>query len=540
MGKTKYIVVTGGVISGLGKGVVTASIGNLIQAQGYRVSAVKIDPYLNFDAGTMRPTEHGEVFVTADGGETDQDIGTYERFLEKNLSRKNNITTGQVFAKVIEMERNLEFGGKCVEVIPHVPQEVQRRVKEVAEKENADFVLIEVGGTVGDYQNVLFLEAFREMHLQGNGVVFVHVVYLPVPSNLGEMKTKPAQHSVRELNGIGIQPDFLVCRAQMPIDKIRKEKLALFCNLKEENIIAAPDVKTIYEEPLVFEEQDLTKKLLEKFGLPFKKSKEFEEWKNFVEKIKKVEKIVKIGIVGKYFDIGDFTLEDSYISVIEAIKHACWKNNVKPSIQWIDSKKFEKNPETLNELKEYGGIIVPGGFGSSGVEGKISAIKYCRENNIPFLGLCYGLQLAVIEFARNVCGLKDANSTEIDAKTKNPCIDILAEQEKLLREKNYGNTMRLGNYPAKLLKNSKVWELYGKKELIVERHRHRFEVNPAFIKILEEKGLVFSGVSPDRKLMEFIEIPEHKFFIATQSHPEFTSKPLNPNPLFEGFVKSMI
>lgn len=535
--QTKYIIITGGVISGLGKGVVTASIGKLIQAQGYKVSIIKVDPYINIDAGTMRPTEHGEVFVTCDGGETDQDIGTYERFLGHNLSKKNNITTGQVYRTVINKERNLEFGGKCVEVIPHIPQEVERRIKGVADDTDSDFILVEVGGTIGDYQNVLFLEAFRAMHLRGEPIMFVHVVYLPIPHNLGEMKTKPAQHSVRMLNETGIQPNLIVARSQNLIDEVRREKLSIFCNVKKGNVVSNPKVETVYEIPLILEEQTTTSKIMSFFGLEYKEG-QLEEWKLFVNRIKNIEKEVKIGIVGKYFDIGDFTLEDSYISVIEAVKHACWKNNSRPVIQWIDSKDFEKDEKNLDSLKDYDGIIVPGGFGSSGVEGKISAIRYCRENGIPFLGLCYGMQLAVIEFSRNVCGIKDANSAEI-IKTENSVIDILPEQKEILKDNNYGATMRLGDYPANLKQGSRVHQMYN-SETVKERHRHRYEVNPEYIETIEKNGLVFSGVSPDRRLMEFIEIPNHPFFVATQSHPEFTSKTLKPNPLYLGFIKACI
>ena len=534
---TKYIIVTGGVISGLGKGVVTASLGKLIQSQGYTVTIAKIDPYINIDAGTMRPTEHGEVFVTADGGETDQDIGTYERFLGKDLSKENSITTGQVFRTVIEKERNLEYGGKCVEVIPHIPQEVERRLKMLAEKKKADFVLVEVGGTIGDYQNVLFLEAFRTMNLRGDPIIFVHVVYLPVPPNIGEMKTKPAQHSVRMLNEVGIQPDFIIARSSHFIDEIRKEKLSIFCNVGKEQVISNPDLSTIYEAPLILDKQGVTKNILELLGLEYKKDT-LKEWEEFVSCIKTTTKEIKIGIVGKYFDSGDFTLEDSYVSVIEAVKHASWKNGVRSSIQWIDSKEFEKNPQNLTRLDSLDGIIVPGGFGSSGVEGKIAAIRHCREQNIPYLGLCYGMQLAVIEFARNVCHLDMAHSTEI-AETHYPVIDILPEQRKNIQEKNYGATMRLGDYFAILKKGSLVMELY-KSEQAKERHRHRYEVNPDYIETLEKGGMVFSGASPDRRLMEYAEIPGHPFFVGTQAHPEFTSKALYPNPLFLGFVQACV
>ena len=536
--KTKFIVITGGVLSGLGKGVVTASIGRILKAQGYKVTAIKIDPYLNFDAGTMRPTEHGEVFVTNDGGETDQDLGNYERFLDEKILKNHSITAGQVYLQVIQNERNLEYKGKCVEIIPHIPQEIKRRILEVSKDTKADFVLIEVGGTTGDYQNFLFLETLREMKRESNNMVFVHVAYLPVPGNIGEMKTKPAQHSVRFLNESGILPDIIIARAQGLIDEVRREKLSLFCNVKKDEVIGAPDVKNIYEIPLLFESQGLGKKIIEKFGLKYKNGK-LAEWSKFIEKTKKANKTVKIGIVGKYFDTGDFTLEDSYISVIESIKHAAWNNDARHQISWIDSKIYETNPLKLKELDSLDAIIVPGGFGSSGVEGKMLAIKYAREKKIPYLGICYGMQLAIIEYARNVCGLKDANTTENDKKTPYPVIDILKEQIEKLKRKDYGGSMRLGAYPAKLKKGTKVYSLYG-KEMISERHRHRYEVNPEYISKLESKGMVFSGESPDRKLMEFIELPGHPYFIGTQAHPEFNSSPMKPNPLFDGLVKAAL
>lgn len=535
---SRFIVVTGGVISGLGKGVVTASLGKLLQFRGYKVTAVKIDPYINLDAGTMRPTEHGEVFVTADGAETDQDLGTYERFLGIETTKENNITTGQVYKTVIEKERNLEYGGKCVEVIPHIPQEVERRLKALGQKTQSDFVLVEVGGTVGDYQNVLFLEAFRAMHLRGEPIAFVHVVYLPIPRNLGEMKTKPAQHSVRMLNETGIQPHFIVARAEKSLDDPRREKLAVFCNVKGENVISSPDVSPVYEIPLVFENQTFGKKILEHFGLE-QKGVESREWEAFIKKAKGATKEVTVGIVGKYFDVGDFTLEDSYISVIESVKLAAWNNNLLPKIQWIDSKQFEKGPAELELLKRFDGIIVPGGFGGTGTEGKISAIRYCREMKKPYLGLCYGMQLAVIEFARNVCGLNMANSTEIDPRTNHPVIDVIPDQREKIEKKRYGGTMRLGNWTAELKKKSLISSLYGGTEA-VERHRHRYEVNPAYVEKLEKGGLVFSGYTQDKRLMEFIELPEHPFFTGTQAHPEFTTRVLKPNPLFDGFIRACL
>jgi CTP synthase len=537
--KTKYVAITGGVLSGLGKGTISASIGKILKEQGYHVNMMKIDPYINVDAGTMRPTEHGEVFVTYDGGETDQDLGTYERFTNNPFSRKNNITTGQVYLKVIQQERNLEFEGQCVEVIPHIPNEVKRRIRESSEENNADITLIEVGGTVGDYQNVLFLEALREMKLEGEDVIFVHVVYLPVPGNLGEMKTKPAQHSVRELNSVGIQPDFIVTRSKEDIDEVRKRKLSLFSNVPMDHVISSKDRKNIYEVPIVLEKQGLTKMILDKFGFSYK-SKTLDKLQEFINNIEKSKKSLKIGIVGKYLDIGDFTLADSYLSVSEAVKQACWCNGVLPDVKWINSKDFEKDPSSIESLQEVDAIIVPGGFGSSGVEGKIMTIEYCRKNNVPFLGLCYGMQLAVIEYARNVCGMDDANSTEINPETKYPVIDILPEQKELLDKKDYGATMRLGDYQAILSKNSVVSNLYDKKTEIKERHRHRYEVNPEFIEAIESKGFVFSGRSPDRKLMEFCELPEHRFFVATQSHPEFKSTLMKPAPLFDGLVKAAL
>ncbi|MBS3176353.1 CTP synthase [Candidatus Woesearchaeota archaeon] len=534
--KPKFIVVTGGVLSGLGKGVTTSSIGNLLKAQGYNVTALKMDPYINVDAGTMRPTEHGEVWVTDDGGETDQDLGNYERFIDITLSKKHSITTGQLYLTVIQKERNLEYDGKCVEVIPHIPLEIKRRILDVANTTKADFVLIEVGGTVGDYQSILFLEALRELKREVKDLIFVHVVYLPIPNNLGEMKTKPAQHSIRFLNSTGIQPDYIIARASRTIDKVRREKFSFLCNVEDDAVFAAPDVKNIYEVPLLFERQGLDKKILSHFGLRYK-SNNNRVWKSFIHKLSLLKNEVKIGVVGKYFDIGDFTLEDSYVSVIEAIKHASWANNVIPKIQWIDSKQFETNPKSITQLSQYDALIIPGGFGGSGVEGKITAIKYARENNIPLLGLCYGLQLSVVEFARNVCNVKDAHTTEINPNTKNPVVIILPEQKKLLEQKQYGASMRLGSYNAILKKNTKVAQLYKKNEAS-ERHRHRYEVNPDYHQLLEQHGMILSGMSPDGKLVEYIELPNHPYFVGTQAHPEFTSRPLHPNPLFYGLIEA--
>ncbi len=485
----------------------------------------------------MRPTEHGEVWVTEDGGEIDQDLGHYERFLDVTLSKEHNITTGQIYRTVIEKERHGEFLGQTVEVIPHIPNEVIKRIKIVGEKTKADFVLVEVGGVVGDYQNILFLEAAREMKLQGENVIHVHVGYLPVLEHLGEMKSKPIQHSVRALMSTGIIPDFVICRSDYPVDEVRKDKIAMFCNVKKEDIISNPNLENVYELPLIFEEQDFGNKILQKIHWIAKKSN-LAEWKEFVEALNNGTKTVKIGIVGKYFDIGEYKLPDSYVSVIEAIKHAAANNDVKAEISWIDSKDFEKNKRKLSMLKEFNGIIVPGGFGGSGVNGKILAIQYIRENNIPFLGLCYGLQLAVAEFARNVCGLKDAHTTEIDPKTKHPVIDFLPWQKELIKKNQYGATMRLGGQLVLIRKGTLARKLYG-RDKIVERFRHRYEINPKYVKLLEKNGFVFSGrSSKELNVMQIGELPNHKFFAGSQYHPEFTSRPLRPNPLFDGFIKA--
>jgi len=537
--KTRYIFVCGGVMSGVGKGVATASIGKIIQARGFEVTAIKIDPYINVDAGTMNPIEHGEVFVTEDGEECDQDIGNYERFLDRNIYEWNYMTTGKVYQAVIQKERNLEYDGRCVEVVPDIPNEVIRRIKLAGKKANADFVLIEIGGTVGEYQNLLFLEAARMMRLQeSDNVLFVLVSYLPVPRMIGEMKTKPTQHAVRTLNSAGIQPDIIIGRSSYPIDEKRKEKLSIFCNVKKEDIISAPDIKSIYEVPLNFEKENLSNLILKKFKIKPRK-KDLRDWQKLVEVIENPKRKVKIAIAGKYFRSGDFTLMDSYISVIEAIKHASYYFQAEPEIHWVDTEEYEKNPQKIKEIKKFDGIIVPGGFGSRGTEGKIKTIEYCRKNKIPFLGICLGLQLAVVEFVRNVCGLKEAHSTEINPKTKYPVIDLMEEQKKHLKEKNYGGTMRLGAWECKIKPKTKAYQAY-KSYLISERHRHRYEVNDKFKEILEKNGLLISGINPQSGLTEIIEIPGHPFFMASQFHPEFTSRPLRPNPLFRELIKAAL
>lgn len=477
--------------------------------------------------------------MTEDGGEIDQDLGHYERFLDINLGKEHNITTGQVYLAVIEKERRGEYLGKTVEAIPHVTDEIKRRIRKIANDTKADFVIIEIGGTIGEYQNELYFRGARMMKSEGEKVLFVHVGYLPVPKHLGEMKTKPMQQSVEILGRLGIQPDFIVCRSELPIDEVRKEKIALFCNVSKEDVISNPDLPYAYELPLVFEKQDLGNKILQKLNLKPRRC-DLKDWEGFINGLKTSKKLVKIGVVGKYFDIGDFKLSDSYISVIEAIKHAAANNGVGVEISWIDSKDFEKDKTKLSILKELDGIVIPGGFGASGVVGKILAIQYARENSILFLGLCFGLQLAVVEFARNVCGLKNAHSTEIDPKTPHPVIDILPEQKKILEDSKYGATMRLGSYTAVLKEGSLVWKLYDKQQTASERHRHRYEVNPKYHEVLQKKGLIFSGTSPDRRLVEFVELPKHKYFVATQAHPEFKSRPLKPTPLFDGLADTSL
>ena len=527
-------------MSGVGKGITTSSIGIILKARGLSVTAIKIDPYINVDAGTMNPTEHGEVFVLDDGYETDQDMGNYERFLNITLPSDNYMTTGSVYESVIHRERNLGYNGKCVEVVPHIPLEVIDRIEKASVKAESDVTLIEIGGTIGEYQNILFLEAARMMKIKySEDVMFVMVSYLPIPSKVGEMKTKPTQYAVRTLNSAGIQPDVIVARSETFLDQKRKEKLGMFCNISERYVISAPDADNIYEIPVNFERDDLSRLILKKLNLPENKKSDMKEWYNFVENIKSSKEKIKIGMVGKYFGTGDFVLSDAYISVIEAIKHAAFKNKLKPEITWINSEIFEKDSSKLEDLRNYDGIIVPGGFGSRGIEGKIKAIQFLRENKIPFLGLCYGMQLAVIEYARNVLGLKDAHTTEIDRKTKNPIIDIMSEQKKNLEDHNFGATMRLGAYPA-IVKNGTVAYNAYKKSKISERHRHRWEVNPEYVAKLEKAGLVFSGTSPDGKLMEIIELPAsvHPFFVGTQFHPELTSKPIESHPLFFEFIKA--
>src|SRR3989338_3720569 len=457
---TKYIVVAGGVMSGVGKGVTTASIAKILQEYGYKVTAIKIDPYINYDAGTLRPTEHGEVWVTDDGGEIDQDLGTYERFLNQDIPKRNNITTGQIYKTVIDRERQGEYLGQTVQFIPHIPDEIKRRIKNTIN--DYDFVLIEVGGTIGDYENIPFLFALKslERDVGKKNLSYVLVTYLPIPSHIEEMKTKPTQQAIRLLSESGIFPDFIICRAKKPLDIVRKKKIETYANIVSEHVISEPDIETVYQIPLDLEKEKLGEKLLKEFGMKSKQKPEWQEWKKLVENILNPKKTVKVAIVGKYIDIGDYSLADSYLSINQALLHAGASLNTGVEITWLDSKTFEDSRKALSELSNYGGIIVPGGFGSSGVEGKILAANYARVNKIPYLGLCYGLQLAVIEFARNVCGLKDANTTEVNPKTSAPVIDVQPAQKEILEKSMYGGTMRLGAYAAILKDKSQILKLY--------------------------------------------------------------------------------
>jgi len=537
----KYIFVIGGVMSGIGKGITVSSIGRILKSKGFKVTAIKIDPYVNVDAGTMNPIEHGEIFVTDDGVECDQDVGNYERFLDENFYSENYITTGRVYQSVINRERNLGYKGRCVEVVPDIPNETISRIKKAARKTKADFVLIEIGGTVGEYQNLLFLEAGRMMKLSHpKDVIFVLVSYLPIPKTIGEMKTKPTQYAARSLNAAGIQPDIIIGRAERPLDEPRKRKISIFCNVAKEDVISAPDIESVYMVPINFEKDDLGNRILKKFGLRARKTS-FQDWIKLVRVIKNPKGSVRIGIVGKYFASGKFVLMDSYISIIEAIKHASWFFKRQAEIFWLSSEAYEKDPRKLKELKSYDGIIVPGGFGNRGIEGKIKAIRFCRENKIPYLGLCLGMQLAVVEWARNVCNLKSAHSSEFvsNKECQYPVIDVLPEQKALLHEKRYGGTMRLGTYPCQIKPNTISARLYSSLN-ISERHRHRYELNNIFRDVLEKKGMVMAGINKKRGLVEIIEIKNHPFFVGVQFHPEFKSRPLRPHPLFRGFIKACL
>ncbi|MCD8507938.1 MAG: CTP synthase [Candidatus Pacebacteria bacterium] len=538
---TKYIFVMGGLWSGIGKGITASSIGTVLQSKGYRVTLMKADPYLNVDAGTMNPTEHGEVFVLENGLETDQDMGNYERFLNRTLPPENYMTNGMVFKYVIDKERALGYKGKCVEPTYHITEEILRRIAIAQKKTDAEVVVVEIGGTIGEYQNAIFLEAARQLKLKHpHDVINIMVSYLPMPAKLGEMKTKPTQNAVRQLNAYGMNPHMIIARSEVPIDKKRKEKIAYMCSLPIEHIISAPDVNSIYEVPINFEKDGLGKALISLLGLPRKKEDDtLHAWKRFLSKKNNPKDTIRIAIPGKYFDTGDFVLSDAYISVIEAIKAAAYHEQVEPIIDWINVKDFEDRPETLKNLKNYDAILVPGGFGASGIEGKISVIAYARKNKIPYFGICYGMQLMVVEYARHVARLSGAHTVEVDPKTQYPVINVMESQKEHLEQGIYGGTMRLGSYIAHIQPKTQAYKMY-KNTVITERHRHRYEVNPEYIEQLTKAGLVFSGTSPDGVLMEIAELPatEHPFFVGTQFHPEFLSRPLAPHPIFTGFIKA--
>ncbi len=524
----KYIIVTGGVMSGLGKGITAASTGRNLKNKGCRVTAIKIDPYINIDAGTMSPFQHGEVYVLKDGGEVDLDLGNYERFLDTELTSDHNLTTGKVYQAVISKERKGEYLGKTVQIIPHITNEIKERIRKVAAKSGADICLIEVGGTVGDIESMPFLEAVRQMHREEaeDDIAFLHVTLVPIDAQ-GDQKSKPTQHSVKELRELGLTPDVIVARCKEPLSDDTKAKIALFCDVSENAVVSAHDVKDIYEVPLLMENEGLTDYLMDKLNL--KTMSGDTSWSNMITRMNSMTGEVKLAIVGKYTH-----LEDSYTSIRESIKHAAIECGCNVNTTWIDAELIEDDPDAVKCLTEYDGILVPGGFGKRGIEGKITAIRYARENDIPYLGLCLGMQLAVVEFARNIVGLSGANSTEFDENTSYPVIDLLPEQENVV---DMGATMRLGNYNAVLKSGTLAQRIYGASD-IVERHRHRYEVNPNFIDRIEAKGAVFSGKNKNR--MEIVELPENRFFFASQFHPEFKSRPGRPSPPFMAFVEAML
>ena len=525
---TKYIFITGGVVSSLGKGIIGASLGRLLRSKGFSVAIQKFDPYINVDPGTMSPFQHGEVFVTDDGAETDLDLGHYERFIDSNFSQVSNVTSGSVYQTVINKERRGDYLGATVQTIPHITNEIKSRIIKAQKYFNTDFQIIEIGGTIGDIESLPFIEAIRQFKTeQGVGnAINIHCTLLPYLPTSGELKTKPSQHSVNVLRSYGLQPEVLVCRTSKSIPKTEKEKLALFCSVPKDAVIECKDMKSIYEVPLVLEEQNFAEVVLKLLQTPDRPAN-LEDWKELVNRIKNPQKTITIAIAGKYTK-----LSDAYISVVESLKHAGYRNNAKVEIKWINSEECNEYGECKKLLKDVQGLVVPGGFGVRGIEGKLNAIRYARENNLPFLGICLGMQCAVIEFARNVVGLKDANSKEFDEGCTYPVIDLMLEQKNV---KGYGGTMRLGAYDCIVKQGTKAEQVYGANK-ISERHRHRYEVNNEYIEQLSKAGLVFSGMSPDGMLAEMVEIPQNDWFVAAQFHPEFKSRPNRPHPLFLGLV----
>lgn len=533
MEKPKYIFITGGVVSSLGKGVASASIGKLLEAKGLSVTLIKCDPYINVDPGTMNPYQHGEVYVTDDGAETDLDLGHYERFTDAALTRDNNITTGKIYYSVISKERRGDFLGGTVQVVPHITDEIKASIEKVSKTcPPIDVVVVEIGGTVGDIEGLPFLEAIRQMKLElgRKGAINIHLTLVPYIESAQEVKTKPTQHSVGKLREIGIQPDILLCRSKKELSRSTIGKIALFCNVEEEAVIQALDVETIYEIPVIYQKQGLDELILSMLDLRYK-DRGLSDWERLVvEKIKRPRNVCKIAVVGKYI-----TLQDAYKSIYEALTHGGIANDTKVEIKKIDPEEFSKDGAE-SQLNDISGLLVPGGFGHRGIEGKIKAIQYVRENNIPFLGICMGMQVVVIEFARHVCAIKDANSTEFDKNTPNPVISLLEEQKEV---KDKGGTMRLGAYLCKLTKGTKTREAYG-KEVISERHRHRYEFNNRYKELIEKKGLIIAGIHPEGSLVEVVELKDHPWFVACQFHPEFKSKPDKAHPLFQGFIKAAL
>ena len=530
---TKYVFVTGGVVSGLGKGITASSLALLLKSRGYKVFMQKFDPYFNIDPGTMNPIQHGEVFVTYDGCETDLDLGHYERFIDEELNYTSNITSGKIYSSVIEKERRGDYLGATVQLVPHITNEIKNKVYEAGITSKADIVITEIGGTVGDIESQAFIETLRQIQYEKGieNTCFVHTTLIPYIIGSNELKTKPTQNSVKDLQNMGIRPNFLVCRTPFSTTDSIKEKLSLFCNLPKENIIDCVDANNIYEIPLNLHAQNIDELILKQFKLPENKAN-LKDWKDLIHRMDHLDNEVEIALVGKYVE-----LHDAYLSVMEALKHAGYKYHTKVNILWINSTDLEKDNCNLKEIfKNTKGILVPGGFGNRGILGKMKAIQYARENNIPFLGICLGMQLAVIEFAKHVCNLEDANSTEFEPLCQNPIIDLMSNQKTVI---NMGGTLRLGNYPCKIQKGTLAYQDY-KKENILERHRHRYEFNNKYKDLLEKNGMVFSGINEESELVEIIEIPKHKHFIACQFHPEFKSRPTNPHPLFDSFVKASI
>lgn len=552
----KYIFVSGGVISGIGKGVTTASLAFLLKKSGYKVSPIKFENYLNIDAGTINPIEHGDPFLCEDGTEADMDMGTYEKFLDQDMTKENFVTMGKIYKTVIDRERRFEYNGEDVEAIPHITDEIIRRIHVVAKKNESDIVIIELGGTAGEYQNIFYYEASRLLTLRKPGdVIHVHVSYVPTPNHLGEPKTKPTQLSVRTLNSMGIQPDFIVARSEKMLDKRRKDRFALFCNLHPDEIISNPDLNNIYELPLKLHAQNMDKMVMKKLGLEIREPS-LGDWKNLVKTIsKKKDKTIEIAIVGKYFGTGDYQLKDSYAALFDAIDHAKWNQNVEVKTNWINSEKLEldglSKEESRKKIKEIignpDGIIVPIGWGERGAEGMIMAANYAREEKIPYLGLCYGMQLACVAFARNVLGIEDANTVENEKDSKNPVIHLIPSQKELMERRAYGGTMRLGAWEAKVKKGTLAYKYYSefsndisKDGITSERHRHRYEFNNKYADQFEEGGLTISARSVVENLVEIIELPKnkHPFYMGTQGHPEYKSRPLSPHPLFIAFIKA--